>query len=108
VLESTRDWVIIIAGSLSILLLIALLAFTAVVGLATRALLGSVRRLVNDEVTPLVDSMGNTVQQVRGTASFISETSVRPIIRVYGVIAGTRRFVGVVSGISSRRRKNKD
>lgn len=107
-LDNTRDWVIIIAGSLSILLLVALLAFTAVVGLATRALLGTVRSLVNDEVTPLVDSMGQTVQQVRGTASFVSETSVRPIIRVYGVIAGTKRFVAVVSGISGRRRKNRD
>jgi len=108
VLDNTRDWVIIIAGSLSILLLVALLAFTAVVGLATRALLGTVRSLVNDEVTPLVDSMGQTVKQVRGTASFVSETSVRPIIRVYGVIAGTKRFVAVVSGISGRRRKNRD
>jgi hypothetical protein len=104
-LQDARDIIIIAAGSLTILLLLAAFVFTVVIGLATRALLGAVRGLIRDEVTPLIQSVRQTVGQVRGTVKFVSETVVTPVARVYGVIAGTRRAVGVMSGIAGRRSK---
>lgn len=102
-LEDLRDIVIIAAGSLSILVLMALLVFTVLLGLAARALLGTVNRLLNEEVTPLVNSAHLTVKKVHGTASFIGETTASPVIRVYGMFAGARRAVGVVTGLAGRR-----
>jgi hypothetical protein len=104
-LGDARDIIIIAAGSLLILLLLAAFIFTVVLGLATRALIGAVRALLRDEVTPLLQQARQTVRRFQGTATFISENAVGPVIRVYGIFAGTRRLFGVLSGVSGRTRK---
>jgi len=106
-LAGARDIIIIVAGSLIVLLLVALLAFTVVIGLATRVLLGTVRRLLDDEVSPLVNSTRLTVRRVQGTTTFMGETAVGPVIRVYGVFAGARRAFGVLTGVAGRRNQRK-
>lgn len=101
-LADIRDIVVIVAGSLAVLAFAALFIFTVVLGLATRMLIGTVRKLLSEEVTPLFDSARLTVKRVQGTSTFIGETAARPIIRVYGVAAGTRRAIAVLAGIASR------
>ncbi len=108
VLATMRDIVIVAAGALMILVLLALFIFTVVVGVATRTLLKTVSTLVNDEVTPLLQSARHTAQRVRGTITFVSETSVTPIIRVFSIVAGARRMVGVLSGITGRRNRSNE
>jgi hypothetical protein len=103
-IEGTRDVVIIAAGTLAVLAFLALFIAAVVLGLASRALLSALQTLVKDDVTPLVKSAQGTVQRVQGTATFVGETAVSPIIRVYGVFAGTRRAFGVLSGVATRRR----
>jgi len=103
-IDGTRDVVIIAAGSLAVLAFLALFIAAVVLGLAAKALLGALQTLVKDDVTPLVKSAQGTVQRVQGTATFVSETAVSPIIRVYGVFAGARRAFGVLSGVANRRR----
>ena len=104
-LEGTRDVVIIGAGSLAILAFAALFIFTVVLGLTGRALLGTIKALLHDDVSPLVKSAQGTVHRVQGTATFVSETAVKPIIRVTGIVAGTQRAFSVLSGLSRRRRR---
>ena len=104
-LQDGRDIVIIAAGGLMVLVLLAILVFTIVLGLGARALLGAVRATLRDDVSPLLDSAHQTVRTVRGSAVFVSETAVSPVIRVYGVVAGTRRFLGVLSGVAGRRNR---
>jgi hypothetical protein len=106
-LEQWRDVIVIAAGSLLILLLLAAFVFTVVLGLATRLLLGTVRSLLRDEVTPLVRSVRQTVTRVQGTVTFVSDTVVKPVIRVYAIVAGARRAAGVLSGMSGRRNQRK-
>lgn len=106
VLTSTRDIVIVAAGVLLIMVLMALFIFTVVLGLVTRTLLSAIQTMLKEEVTPLLGSARQTVQKVQGTTTFISETAVSPIIRVYSVAAGARRAVGVLSGIASRRSRH--
>ncbi len=101
--EGIRDIVIIAAGSLAVLAFLAMFIAAVVLGLASKALLSAVQTLVKDDVTPLVKSAQGTVLRVRGTATFVSETTVSPIIRVYGVFAGSRRALGVLTGITRRR-----
>lgn len=107
-LQDGRDIVIIVAGSLAVLVLLAMLVFTVAIGIAARLLLGTVRSLIKDDVSPLVDSANQTVRTVRGTATFISETAITPVVKVYGVAAGARRMVGVLAGIRGRRNGTKD
>ena len=103
-LDNIRDIVIIVAGSLAVLVLIAALVFTVVLGLASRALLRTLRSVLKDDLGPLLESAQQTVQTVRGTTAFIGEKAVSPIIRVYGVFPGARRAVGVVTGVVGRRK----
>ena len=100
--ETTRDWVIIISGAMSILVLMAVFVFVVVLGLAARALLGATRNLLDNEVTPLISSARATVKTVRGTTNFIGETAANPVIKVYGIAAGVRRGVSVLSGLRGR------
>ena len=102
-LEDWRDVIIIAAGAMMILVLIAVFLFTVVLGLATRGLLSTIQALLKGEVTPLLDSVRQSVQNVRGTTAFIGETAVAPIIRVYSVVAGARRVLGVFGGFAGRR-----
>lgn len=106
-LEDWRDVTIVIAGWLTILVLLSVFIFTVVVGISARALLGTLRTLLREEVTPLVHSVRETVKRVQGTAAFISESAVTPIIRVYGVFAGARRLIGVLSGVAGRRNRRR-
>ena len=103
-LDNVRDVVIIVAGSFAVLVLVAVLVFTVVLGLASRALLRTLRSVLKDDLRPLLDSAQQTVQTVRGTTTFIGEKAVSPIIRVFGVVAGARRAVGVVTGVVGRRK----
>ncbi len=105
-LDNVRDIVIIVAGSLAVLVLVAVLVFTVVLGLASRALLKTLRSVLKDDLGPLLDSAQQTVQTVRGTTTFIGEKAVSPVIRVYGIVAGARRAVGVVTGVVGRRKED--
>ena len=93
---------VVAVGSIAVLVLLAILVVIVVLGLATRALIRRATRLLNDEVSPLLGSAQETVHTVRGTTTFVSESTVKPIIRVYGVLAGARRAAGVITGIGRR------
>ena len=101
-LADWRDIMILAVGSITVLVLLALLVAVVVIGLALRALIRRATKLLNEDVSPLLGSAQETVHTVRGTASFVSETAVRPIIRVYGVLAGAKRAASVITGIGRR------
>jgi hypothetical protein len=101
--ETFRDWVIIIMGiAVAAFFLVAML-LTAVIGLLTRGLLKKTSSMIDDGVRPLLDSARQTSETVRGTATYVSEAAVTPIVRAYGVVAGVRRAVGVLAGLTGAR-----
>ena len=102
-LEELRDLIIIIWGILGIVFVAVALILTIVVGLTARGLMSSVQSLLRDDVQPTPRSARQTVDSIRGTTSFVSETAVAPVIRVYGVVSGVRRFVSVLGGFKKRR-----
>jgi hypothetical protein len=105
-LQELRDLIIIIFGITGIVMLFVALVVTLVVGLATRSLIGTVQTLLRGEVTPILDSARQTLDNARGTTTFVANTTVSPIIRAYGVVAGVRRVVGVLTGLTGRRRRS--
>lgn len=59
--------------------------------------------LVSGEVAPILDSVRRTTSTVKGTAEFVSETTVMPIIRVATAVSAASRFMRSLLGLTSRR-----
>ena len=103
-LDSLADWrdvSIIAVGFLTFIVLAVIVVVVAVLGYATRILIRRANKLLNDELSPLVGTAQETLDTVRGTASFVSESTVKPIARAYGVVAGAKRAASVITGCSS-------
>ncbi|MEX2246761.1 MAG: hypothetical protein WEC75_08745 [Dehalococcoidia bacterium] len=95
-----RDWVIIFMGIAVAAFFVVALVITLVLGLLLRSLLRKVTVLLDENMKPLLDSMKETTDQVKGTASYVSKAAVTPIVRTYGVVAGVRRAAGVLTGLT--------
>lgn len=81
-----RDIFIIFLGLgafLVILLLIALVVITVYLVLKINDLV----QLLNREIKPVLGNIAQTTHSVRGTAAFISEQAVQPIIKTAGFFA---------------------
>jgi hypothetical protein len=105
-LQDIRDLVIIIVGCLTMLVLLATLIVVIVVGVATRGLIGAIRGMLKGQLSPTLDSARQVVDDIRGTTSFIADTTVSPIVRFYGLITGLRRGVMALAGLGKRRRRS--
>lgn len=93
-----RDIVIVfggIFGALALLLVCVLLAALVFVAF-------TVRRILMQNVAPAVDSLKDSLDNVRGTTEFAGETVVSPIIRVYSVVRGVRAGIGTVTNLPGR------
>jgi hypothetical protein len=95
-----RDWVIIFMGIAVAAFFFVLLIITIVLGLLVRALLKKTIGLLDENVKPLLGNVNETATNVKGTASYVTQAAVTPVIRAYGVVAGVRRAVGVVAGLT--------
>ena len=90
VIVLTAFW-FMLAGLLSVALVIVL------IGLAI-----ALRKVVKDNAAPALDSLRQSLDNVRGTTEFAGETVASPIIRVYSVFKGVRTGLGAVSNIGDR------
>ena len=104
-LQDIRDLIIIIAGCLMALVLIVTLIVTIVLGVAIGGLVSAIKSVVKSQLTPTLDSARQVVDDIRGTTSFIADTTVSPIIRFYGLMAGLRRGISALAGLGRRKRK---
>jgi hypothetical protein len=102
-LEELRDLIIVIWGILGIVFLAVAIVLGIVVGISARGLIGTVQSLLRDDVQPTLRSARQTVDSIRGTTSFVADTAVAPVIRVYGIFSGVRRFLSVLIGFGKRR-----
>jgi len=94
-LQDVRDVTIIAFTIAGTILFLAAIVVTVVVGVAATSAFRAARRLIDDGVKPMVSN-------VRQTVTFISDTAVSPIIRVYGLFSGVRRGLGVLTGLAQR------
>ena len=61
-----------------------------------------VRTLLRQNVGPAVDSLKESLDNVRGTTEFAGEAVVSPIIRVYSLVKGVRSGVGALRFLPDR------
>ncbi len=79
------------AGMLSVALMIALLFLVLLL-----------RKILKENGAPALDSLRQSLDNVRGTTEFAGETVASPIIRVYSVFRGVRNGLGAVTGVGGR------
>jgi hypothetical protein len=53
-------------------------------------------RLLQEEIKPILDSTNETVSTVRGTATFVSENVVSPMIEVAGYVSAARKVLDLL------------
>ncbi|MBI2767487.1 MAG: hypothetical protein HYX53_16450 [Chloroflexi bacterium] len=98
-----RDIVIVFMGLFWVLAGILAVALVLVLIL----LVVTVRRLLRENVAPAVDSLKESLDNVKGTTEFAGETVVSPIIRVYSVVSGVRSGIGAIGNLPNRIRGRK-
>ncbi len=103
-LADLRDLVVIVYGFVGIIFFAIATLAAVFLFFSVKGLIRAARQMMDDSVKPALDSFRGTAQGIKGTTDFIGETAVQPIIRVYGVIAGVRRGLAIISGLNRRKR----
>jgi len=70
-----------------------------VIGLALIILVVQLATLINllqNEIKPILNSTNETVNTLRGTASFLSDNLVEPVIKLNEYLAGLKRLINLV------------
>ncbi len=83
--DKIRDVFIIVVALESLVIGVALIVL--VVQLA------SLINLLQNEVKPILHATSETVNNLRGTAEFLGENVVEPVIKLNGYLAGLRRML---------------
>jgi hypothetical protein len=89
-LERIRDIAIVMIGVLiilSTLLLVLLVAVSLYVALT-----------IKDKIIPIMESLLDTANRVKGTTEFLTEEVASPVISAYGTVAKARAMTRIVTG----------
>src|SRR5215213_9968032 len=87
---------------IAIIFIILLFLLTIVLLAAIVAALGYLTFQIKDRVIPLLEELNGTVRRMRGTADFVTEEAVKPIIGVAGTYARIRTMTKTVTGRSTK------
>ena len=87
-LERLRDIAVIFIVLLSMVVVVLLAAITAT--------LGFLAFQVKDRLIPLMEELTVTARRIRGTAEFMTEEAVKPIVTIAGAYARTRATMKTV------------
>jgi hypothetical protein len=61
-------------------------------------------QMLNDDLKPMIESTQETLNTVKGTATFVSRRVTKPAIKASGYVAGISRSIGVLVAMLPRRR----
>ena len=95
-----RDWVIIFMGIAVAAFFFVALIVTIVLGFLARVLMKKSISVLDEGIKPLLSNANETVTHVKGTATYVTQSAVTPIVRTYGVVAGVRRAASVLAGLT--------
>jgi len=91
-------------GRIRDIFLIFMALESLLIGAALIVLIAQVASLINllqNEVRPILQSTTETVNNLRGTAEFLGENIVQPVIKLNGYLAGLQRVIELM-GIKRR------
>lgn len=107
--DSWAEWRDIVIVFTAMFWVIAGVLLCAVL-VATLILVILARKILRENAAPALDSLKQSIDNVRGTTEFAGETVASPIIRVYSVFKGVRTGISAVTNLPDRvkgRRKKK-
>jgi hypothetical protein len=87
-----NNWLIAVRDA-SIIYASLFMCVGAILFIVMTALLAWIAFIIKDHIVPALEKVNDTTKTVRGTATFVSESVVAPIIKVAGAAAGTRAMV---------------
>jgi hypothetical protein len=99
-MASVRDVAIVVLAIESIIVGILLAILTIQVSRLVR--------MLRQEIRPMLDATQETVGTVRGTATFLSEHLVSPVVNIAGTISGLRQAAKTLAGFRSGGRDGTD
>ena len=94
-LERLRDIAVIFVV---LLFLLTVLLLAAIAGA-----LGYLVLQIRNRIIPLLEEFTGTAKRIRGTAEFVTEEAVKPILTVAGAYAKMRATMKTVTGRNTRR-----
>ncbi|MFQ5381036.1 MAG: hypothetical protein ACE5EF_05375 [Dehalococcoidia bacterium] len=86
----------VLAGLVTVALMVALVMLVV-----------AVRRVLNENAAPAIDSLRGTLDNARGTSEFVGESVVSPIIRIYSIFSGVRSGLQTVTSLPKRVRSRR-
>jgi hypothetical protein len=92
-MASVRDVAIIVLAIESIVVGVLLAILTVQVS--------KLVRMLREEIRPMLDATQETVGTVRGTATFLSEHLVSPVVNIAGTVSGLRQAAKTLAGFRS-------
>jgi hypothetical protein len=92
-MASVRDVAIIVLAIESIIVGVLLAVLTIQVSRLVR--------MLREEVEPMLEATQETVGTVRGTATFLSEHLVSPVVSAAGTVSGLRQALRTLAGFRS-------
>ncbi len=101
---SALEWVQLFRDIFIIILALA----SIVVGVLMALLIQEIRNLVKaleQDVKPILESVNETANTVKGTTHFVNDQVVRPIANVLGTAAGARQAFTAFLGRDAPRKK---
>jgi hypothetical protein len=87
-----NNWLIAVRDA-SIIYATMFMCVGAILFIAMTGLLALIAFMIRDHIVPALEKVDDTAKTVRGTATFVSESVVAPIIKVAGAAAGARAVV---------------
>ena len=87
---------------IAIIFIVLLSGITVILLAAVVAALGYLAFQIKDRVIPMLEELTGTVKRMRGTAEFVSDEAVKPIIGVAGTYARIRTMTKTVTGRNKR------
>ena len=97
-----------IASVLRDISIIVLALVTIITGLFLAVLIFQVQSLIvllRDEIYPILNSINQTADTVRGTTTFVSDTVVTPVISAASYLSAIRQTVSLLAGRPSKSKK---
>lgn len=101
-LDESRDIVIIVYAVLGATFFFAAIVVTTAVGMAAIGLFSRVRSLMDESVSPTLQSVKEAADTVRGTTEFVSKTAIAPLVKTYSAFAGIKKALGVLGKIRGK------
>src|SRR5437868_6044671 len=87
-----NNWLVAVRDT-SIIYATMFMCVGAILFIVMTALIAFIAFMIRDHIVPALQKVDDTAKTVRGTATFVSESVVAPIIKVAGAAAGTRAMV---------------